>query len=661
MKVENKCENQGVCELRKIFWLALMIIILARNIAFADVKSSYDIIISGGGMGGTAAAIQAARMGMQVLIVEPTYMLGGQATTAGVATMDDMSGVESGIYEEFIGNVKKYYDDMRKSIATCYWKLNTRAFEPSVGHKILAEMTASSDVIYHAQIVSVNNNSQDRYVVIKTPDFTRNVKFKILIDASEYGDLIPLVGARYRAGRDISPEIGDVYIQDVTWTTVIRKYPNGVPEHLRPKEPLPDYERARKNYQDYVAKNGTAFTGKYPIKMPVDVATHNAYRAIPDSFTPGSYTGARRDWKKITKTGVNWGNDYPGMYMINNYYGLTVKILEDRKARAEIEREALLKTLHFIYYIQNELAEDWSVDEEEYGELPEAAKEMNLSEEWQNIARHFPPIPYARESRRILGNYTLNSKTIHENSLSWRNNHKNLELEDSIAIAGYNLDLHGADNDEDLESELGEKQRSIHGDTPQGAFQVPMRVLIPETVDNFLTAEKNLSVSRLASSALRLQPICMMTGQAVGTLASLAIIKNLQPREIPALQVQKVLLDSGVVISLAMYEDVPRENKFFKSVQIATLYRLLEPKRIPNLPQKNINSSKLVIKKGSEFHLGYFGVNEKITRKDFDNMLKRAEEITASKLQLQIENKNNITRGEAVDLIVRAMTEQRAK
>ncbi|MBQ4431992.1 MAG: FAD-dependent oxidoreductase, partial [Synergistaceae bacterium] len=84
-------------------------------------KSSYDIIIAGGGTGGISAAIQAARMGASVLVVEPSTWIGGQATAAGVSTMDDMSRQMSGIYEEFINRIKSYYDSRGKSMGTCYW------------------------------------------------------------------------------------------------------------------------------------------------------------------------------------------------------------------------------------------------------------------------------------------------------------------------------------------------------------------------------------------------------------------------------------------------------------------------------------------------------------------------------------------------------------
>ena len=622
---------------------------------FAPLSVSYDVVVAGGGMGGTGAAIQASRMGMHVLVVEPSNMLGGQATAAGVSTMDDMSGIESGVYHDFMNRVRAHYAKLRKSISTPYWKTYGKAFEPSVGHKILAEMMTSPDILYMSEIVNVESDN----VAVKTPEGMKTIGYKILIDATEYGDIMPLAGIRYRAGNSISPEVKDTMIQDITWTAIIRKYPDGVPEHLKPKNPLPGYDKALKNYRSYVTKNGFDFTGKYPVKMPVNIATHNSYRAVPDSYSRGSYTGAKSDWKRITKTGVNWGNDYPGAYLWEGRYGLPVNYLESPDLRAYIEREALIKTLHYIYYIQNELKESWSVDENEYNYLPDAAK--SLPEEWQEIARHLPPIPYVRESRRVLGDYTLNSKAIRENSSSYRNGKKNHEFPDAIAIAGYNLDLHGGDDDDDIEKSLGENQASIYRDSPLGPFQVSMRVLIPESSDNpvsdkFLAAEKNLSMSRLSSGGLRLQPVCMMTGQAAGALAAIAIQQGVNPREVKAFRVQKALLASGVRLSLCNYVDVPARHEYFGSVQLASLYRLIEPKTYPNVQSGQLHSGR---KKGTV--KGRFGINEPISISALDAMLKRAKEICGKNIVINrgVSLKRGVlTRGEAVDFVVRAMCEE---
>src|SRR3546814_4484286 len=78
-----------------------------------------------------------------------------------------------------------------------------------------------------------------------------------------------------------------------------------------------------------------------------------------------------------------------------------------------------------------------------------------------------------------------------------------------------------------------------------GPFQIPFEVFIPAELDGFLPAEKNFSQSRLVSGATRLQPVTMLTGQAVGPMASLAVSQAVQPRDLDPLRVQLELLHEG--------------------------------------------------------------------------------------------------------------------
>ncbi len=545
---------------KKILLSSLLLLLLSSASSYAQsIRDDYDIIIAGGGTGGISAAIQASRMGVNVLVVEPTSWLGGQATAAGVSTMDDLSGQMSGLYLEFMTRIGEYYTSRGKDIKTCYWDYFEDAFEPSIGHKILSDMARGEDapdILYRSEVVGVGTESvisvrgddvfdglKINSAIIRTPEGMRNITCRIIIDATEYGDILPLAGADYRAGNSITPGINpDAMIQDITWVAVIRKYPNGIPERLKPKTPLPGYDRAKWNYEQFVARDGGTFTGEFPVKLPVNFITHNAYRGIPDSFSTGSYTSKPEDWEKITKTGVNWGNDYPGSDRWRSRYGLPAAYLEDRTLRARIERDALIKTLHFIYYMQNELGESWSVDENEYNELPEAAKD--LPEEWKEIARHLPPIPYVRESRRIAGIHTLTSEELFRNS-------QGNEIPNAIAIGRYNLDLHHASEESDTEHDLGEKAEYARTHAPKGNFQVPLDILIPAKVDGLIAAEKNLSMSRLVAGALRLQPITMMTGQAAGVLAALSVQGNIQPREVKVERVQQELRKAGVKLSFS--------------------------------------------------------------------------------------------------------------
>jgi hypothetical protein len=206
-----------------------------------------------------------------------------------------------------------------------------------------------------------------------------------------------------------------------------------------------------------VTADGADFRGVYPVQLPVNFVSHNAYRGLPDSSTPWDYDGSPQNWLRITKSSVNWGNDYPGKGTLDGRVGLPVRYLEDTALRARAEKDAFVKTLHFIYYMQNELGENWSVADDEYKDAVPAAFLSGLPADWLEIARRLPPIPYVRESRRVVGSYTLTSAELLRNSLSYRDGQTSHEFEDAIAIGGYILDLHGAGTDSDMEWDLDEK------------------------------------------------------------------------------------------------------------------------------------------------------------------------------------------------------------
>ncbi len=627
---------------RKFFLTVLIIFIIFTSSAASrksQPKSSYDIIIAGGGTGGISAAIQAARMGASVLVIEPSTWIGGQATAAGVSTMDDMSRQKSGIYEEYINRIKSYYDQRGKSMGTCYWDSRSVAFEPHIGQEAFISMINEArrrgtlEFMMNSEIISVTKTKNAvSSVTAKTPSGNRNYACKILIDATEYGDVIPLTKTPYRAGNSVSRFINpDAMIQDITWVAVLKKYPGGVPGYLKPENPLPGYELARRNYEGYVSADGGNFRNTYPVQLPVNFMTHNAYRGLPDSSNPYNYDADKDNRPHITKTCLNWGNDYPGAYgWVNGKRGLPVSYLENRNLRLQVEREALIKTLHFIYYIQNELGEPWSVADDEYANriLPEAAR--NLPREWQEIVRRMPVIPYVRESRRIIGAHTLTSQELAYNSLSYRDGHTSREFSDAIAIGGYILDLHGANTDADTEYDLDETMRHQEINRPRGPFQVPMSVLIPNETDGFIAAEKNISASRLAVGTLRLQPITMMTGQAAGALAAICVRENKQPRQIHPMTVQWELLKSGVSLSLCKYSDVPPEHSVNKAVQISNMYGIITPNEYPHAPSFNLRDFdnpvlEMAIIKGAD--KGLFGVNDIITGDYLAEILTNAQKV----------------------------------
>ena len=77
---------------------------------------------------------------------------------------------------------------------------------------------------------------------------------KVLIDATEYGDLLPLAGASYRVSRNVvgsdSKDFDeDARVQDITWVAVIKHYPGGVPDDLKVNTSPPNYEQMRETFK----------------------------------------------------------------------------------------------------------------------------------------------------------------------------------------------------------------------------------------------------------------------------------------------------------------------------------------------------------------------------------------------------------------------------
>jgi len=88
-----------------------------------------DVVVYGGTSAGVAAAVQAARMGKSVVLIEPGKHLGG-LTSGGLGATDigNKSAI-GGLAREFYQRVRKHYDD------DAAWKYEKRANFKGHGHE----------------------------------------------------------------------------------------------------------------------------------------------------------------------------------------------------------------------------------------------------------------------------------------------------------------------------------------------------------------------------------------------------------------------------------------------------------------------------------------------------------------------------------------------
>lgn len=548
--------------------------------AYALEERLYNVAVIGAGSGGCSAAIQAARMGMSVALIEESDWIGGQMTGAAVSTMDDKTKTRTGIYLEFITKIREYYSARNTSVNICYWGSDTIAFEPWVGQMILKEMLSEAglvDIILKARPISVKvTENRVRSAVVKVDGKEVLLSAKVFIDATEYGDFIALSGARYRSGNAISPVIDkNAIIQDITYPVVIKQYKGGLPPELKVQGAPPGYTDHLFKFRMTIRKNGSTWPGDYPFSPVV----HNAYRAIPDPSNNAIIDGGKPEtWTSITKTVINWANDYPGQN--GSSPNLSVDFLESPNFRALATREAMLKTLAFLYYMQTELGmSDWSVDNRQgYGGWfsTDWTDWAEFPEKYRPILSLFPPFPYVRESRRLVGIQTMTVDDILRDEKLGRTL---TSKPHSLALGEYPIDIHGKNDSIYLEADLGETKEKIPNDWngDGGLFQIPFEVFVPEKLEGLLAAEKNISVSRVVNGSTRLQPVTMLTGQAAGAIAAVSVIQKVQPRKLRPLDVQTELWRSRSRLSLFDFEDAPNYSASWEGVEAAMLYGYMDP------------------------------------------------------------------------------------
>ena len=514
------------------------------------IKLAYDVVIAGAGTGGCGAAIQAARMGCSVLLLEETDWIGGQMNAAAVTSMDE--GVtlvrERGIYRELCGMIAAHYSPLGIDYDTAYWHSHV-CVEPRVGRVILLKMLADArgagtlDLLLRSHVTKVAKSGD----TVTGAEFetdtdkgveTHAVASKILIDATEWGDVIPLTGARYRTGNCINDAIDPTrHIQDLTWTAVVKQYPDGVPAELQVTAPPPGYASYAKRFSQTLQLGDSTDPATTKPTGPWNWAHFIGYRGMPDSSRPPQ-------GKTITRTHLNYNNDYPA----------TVADIEQPAAREATLRAAIVKTLCLLHYIQVTLGKsDWAVANDEGYDTPYNTARVDALiaaqpdlKPYRAVLVQFPVMAYARESRRIIGLHTLTAREIE------RRPGQPVQFRTTVALGDYAVDLHGSMTPKYLELDLDREEDIPHkfGERGLGPFAIPFECFIPEKVDGFLPAEKNFSQSRMGNGATRLQPHTLLMGQAVGVIAALAIRGGIQPRAVDPEAVQRVLLDVGCTLAI---------------------------------------------------------------------------------------------------------------
>lgn len=505
-------------------------------------ERSVDIAVIGGGTGGVAAALAAARAGKRVLLSEPTDWIGGQFTSQAVPS-DEHRWIEqfgcTASYRALRDGIRDYYRRWYPLTgeAASLPALNPGAArvsaisaEPKIALAVMEAMlapyiaTGHIDLRLHHEPVAADVDGDEVSAVTLQDSRTREqltVRAQYVLDATETGDLLPLTGTEYVTGFESSEETGEpsapgqaqpLNMQAVSWCFALDHQPGEDHTIDRPQ----NYDYWRDYQPPYWPDRMLSMTASHPITLEPRHWTvqPNPERAdaVVASQRAREYSGdlwtfrrvlAQANLKPEYRTGdislVNWP-------MIDYVDGPVFEVPDN-----DVEHHlagARAMSLSFLYWMQTEMP------------TPDGGTGMpglRLRPDVTGTTDGLAKAPYIRESRRIRAQYTVVEQDV---SLAERGERGAVNYDDSVGIGMYRIDLHpstGGDNYIDV------------GSTP---FQIPLGSLIPQRMRNLLPAAKNIGTTHITNGCYRLHPVEWNIGESVGALAAYCLDIGTTPQHV---------------------------------------------------------------------------------------------------------------------------------
>jgi hypothetical protein len=437
-----------------------------------------------------------------------------------------------------------------------------------------------------------NSSRFDKTIIQFQPLKVENAASKpvdwYVVEATETGEIIALADVPYRLGIDprsgleptSSSQEGDPYCtQGFTYTFAMQAT-------LTPQEhEKPAFYDQYAPYYSYELERLASF--------PLVFTYRRIWSMKPDEKLPGDpkkypiYPG------DISMQNWTWGNDYrPGTSEDNLIY--TREQLEATGQlepggwmgglRTETLRRGEENALGFFY---------WLVEGTTDSQLDDKFKETHRNNRFlagfdapMGTAHGLSKYPYMREGRRIIGRpnsahpagfavseiditrkdfrdqwYTENLmpgvyrdlwavvsgiqglnvlEGTEEASQVQRRTRASI-FPDSVGIGHYAIDFHPCMTLSPPETPGNtEREGERRGAGTAYPFQIPLRAMIPQKIDNMLVAGKSIATSHIAAAAYRVHSFEWSAGAAAGTTAAFALENNILPYqlvdELPALE-----------------------------------------------------------------------------------------------------------------------------
>ncbi|MEB3275393.1 MAG: FAD-dependent oxidoreductase, partial [Cyanobacteriota bacterium] len=469
-----------------------------------------DVLVWGGGTGGVAAAIQAARGGATTLLLTPGSWLGGMVSAAGVCCPDgnELTPWQTGLWGALLRELERREPEgLDHNWVSCF------GYRPTTAEAILQDWVQSEPKLLWwpcCRLLAVERHgSLITAVRAEVAGEQRRVCCQVVIDGSDRGDLLPLADAPFRLGWESQEQWGEPSApgqQRLDSEPFFREQPVQSPTwvvmgQLQSERLATDPTR------------GIDPQGRPRLAAPFEQACQNfgLERTITYGRLPGGLVM------------LNWplhGNDW--------HRGLERAFCGDPRQEAELYREMQEHSLRFAQALEDATG-GWL-------QLGEA-----FPAESGSPAPWLAAMPYWREGRRMVGRTTLtelNLLPIAPGASMAPMPVDERGWSESVAVGNYVNDHHYPGED----WPLAPKACRWGGRWTGTPFCIPYGCLQSAAVDNLLSADKAISTSHMANGATRLQPLVLNVGQATGAAAALAVQSGLTPPQVAVWDVQRSLL-----------------------------------------------------------------------------------------------------------------------
>lgn len=508
---------------------------------------SYDLVVVGGTVGGTACAVRAAREGLNVLLVNHTKHLGGFMTSGAGGWEAPYDGLRSPIFGELRSGAAAYYaakygvGSPQHVASLPSTKTNAHIdrpkIEPRVCEMLLNRMVAAEPkltVLTGYYVTDVERNG----ALIKSAKFrekhgerTVEVRGKVWADGMYEADLVAAAGVPSRVGREArseydEPHAGVLYMQERHKAKGQLGFPldasDGKLKIRYNSHSTGDIHPASTHEADksVMAYNYRLILTRDPnnrvlVEKPDDYDPAIAKAAASGGFVPNLPNG-KVAWNGGRLIGPQ--NEYPEA---------------DWPTREAISKRYLDAMIMRLWYLQNDPSVPAS-DRKAFAGYGLARNEFPDND-------HKPYEIYVREARRLVGRYVFKEQ---DNVVAEETLRTPIHA-DSVAMTDWPVDsvaclprsVKGGNTDGILF--LGEDSRPA---------QVPYRSLLAQEVDNLLVPVA-LSASHVGWGSIRLEPVWVQTGEAAGFAAALAIQNKTTPAALDADLLIRTLCEHGSQVS----------------------------------------------------------------------------------------------------------------